>query len=126
MIEFEDYRTRKVLRKEKQIRRTNGWNALHEDFINNDERQGYHVTYVNGTDDPANSEENREIALQFKLKKLLIGTIENDTITWTDFKMLMRLERNLKLKQTTVDKLITVRQGGLSGIVQRIKNVFGI
>ena len=36
----------------KSIHASNGWRALHTDFINNKELDGYHVTFVNGIDDP--------------------------------------------------------------------------
>jgi len=126
MIETRTYPTRKVLKRQRKLMNQQGFRTLHEDFINNDESQGYKVTFVNGRDDPNNSDEQKERDLQFRLEKLLVRTIENDTITFNDFKMLMRLERGLKLQQSTIDRLIVVRQGGLSGIIQRIKNLFGL
>jgi len=121
-VEIENYPTRKVMKRGKTRMNQLGFRTLHIDSINN----GFRVTFVNGSDDPDNSDKTRERGLQFKLKKLLITTIENDTITFSDFKMLMRLERGLELKQSTVDKLIIVRQGGLSGIIQRLRNLFGL
>jgi len=122
MIETEIYPTRKVMKREKAKRILNNWRSLHTDFINNK----FHVTFVNGSDNPDNSDEAKDSRLKHKLTKLLVRTIENDTITFNDLKMLMRLERGLKLQQSTVDKLITVRQGGLRGILQRIKNLFNL
>jgi len=122
MIETEDYKNRKVMSRGKAVRTGNGWRALHTDFINN----LYHVTFVIGSDDPHNSDESKDRQSKFELEKLLIVTLQNDTMTFSDLKMLLRIEHDLELKQSTIDKLIIVRQGGLSGIAQRIKNLFGI
>jgi len=121
-IVIETYPTRKVMKRQKQLKALVGFSSLHTDFIDNK----FRVTFVNGSDDPANSDEARDDKLKFKLRQLLIRSIENDTITFTDLKMLMRLERGLKLQQSTIDKLVIIKQGGLSGIVQRIKNLFGL
>jgi len=125
-VVIETYPTRKVMRRDKNIMSKAGFRPLHTDFIDNDKSKGFRVTFVNELDDPDNSEEQKTRNLQFKLRKLLIRTIENDTITFEDLKILMRLERGLELQQSTIDKLIVVRQGGLSGIVQRIKNLFNL
>jgi len=125
-IQIENYPTRKVMKKNKKIMNRAGFRSLHTDFIDNDESKGYKVTFVNGKDDPNNSEEVQKSKTRFRLQKLLVKTIENNTITFEDYKMLMRLERGLELKQSTIDKLIIVRQGGVSGIVQRIKNLFNL
>jgi len=121
-VEIKLYPTRKVMRKEKQKFNQLGFRPLHTDFI----EKWYRVTFVNGTDDPDNSDEAKESRLQFKLQKLLIQSIENDTIDFKDYKMLMRLERGLKLQQSTINKLVIIKQGGLSGILQRIKNLFNL
>jgi len=126
LIEIETFRTRKIMKREKLIRTTNGWRPLHTDFVDNNESDGYRVTFVNGLDDSSNSDEAKENQSKQRLRDLLIQTIENDTITFSDLKILMRLERGLELQQSTIDKLIIVRQGGLSGIIQRIKNLFNL
>lgn len=112
--------------RQKKLMVANGWSSLHTDFINNNERDGFKVTFVNGSDDPDNSDQEKENRLRFRLKQLLVESIEKDTITWEEYKMLLRLERDLELKQSTIDKLIILKQGGLSGIIQRIKNLFGL
>jgi len=117
-LETEDYPTRKAMKKGKILRHADGWSSLHTDIINT----GFHVTY--DKEDPNRQPTEEEI--REKLRKLLVKTIENDTITFEDLKMLMRLERGLELEQTTIDKLIVVRQGGFSGIIQRIKNLFNL
>jgi len=123
---IETYPTRKVMRRDKKIMNKAGFTSLHTDFIDNDESKGYRVTFVNGADDPDNNEESKENRLQAKLHELLVQSIENDTIDWKDYKILQRIERGLKLKQSTIDKLIIVKQGGLAGIIQRLKNLFGL
>jgi len=50
-----DYATRTELRSGILQEQSKGWRELHTDFINNNEADGFHVTYVNGTDDPANT-----------------------------------------------------------------------
>jgi len=125
-IQIHNFPTRKVMKKEKKKMNQLGFRSLHTDFINNNESQGFKVTFVNGVDDPNNSEEQKTREIRFELRELLIKTIENDTITFKDYKMLMRLERGLELQQTTIDKLIVIKQGGFSGIIQRIKNLFNL
>ncbi len=53
-IELEDYSSRVLMKQGKEVRISNGWRSLHTDFINNKESDGYHVTFVNGLDDPDN------------------------------------------------------------------------
>jgi len=125
-VETENYPTRKVMKREKLKRTKNGWRSLHTDFINNKESDGFHVTFVNGLDDPSNSDQAKERKIKTRLQELLTQSIQNDTITFKDYKILMRLERGLELQQSTVDKLVIIKQGGLSGIVQRIKNLFNL
>lgn len=122
-IKTQIYTTRKVMKREKKKMNQLGFRALHTNFIDNDESNGFNVTFVDSIDEPKNSDES---IVKDRLTALLIKTLENDTITFQDLKILMRLERDLELKQSTIDKLIVVRQGGLSGIIQRIKNLFGL
>ena len=87
-IETEDYQTRALMKIEKENRNRNGWRALHTDFINNKELDGYHVTFVNGLDDPDNApdvvakreaqrlENIREEELRDKLKNRTISQPE--------------------------------------------------
>lgn len=51
-IEIEDYSNRVLMKTAKKIRASNGWRALHTDFINNKESDGYQVTYDNTPDPP--------------------------------------------------------------------------
>ena len=87
-IKIEDYVTRITMKTAKRIRASNGWRALHTDFINNKESDGYRVTYVKGTDDPDNSSEatqrrqdfEREKRLKEKWRAGTISTVEKDEI----------------------------------------------
>jgi len=121
LIEIKDFPTRKVMKREKKIMNSKGFRALHTDFINN----VYHVTFVNGTDDHVNPEQ-KEIDVKRALQELLVENIQRDTITWKDYKILQRLERDLELQQSTIDKLVIIKQGGLRGILQRIRDLFNL
>ena len=125
-IEFEDYHTRKIMKKAKDVRVSNGWRSLHTDFINNKESDGFHVTFVNGIDDPSNSPEAIQQRAEAALLELLLDKLKNDTITPSQLRVLMRLERGIPLLQSTMDKLTIALQGGLSGLIQRIKNLFNL
>jgi len=70
-IEFEDYLTRDLMKQGKKIRHDNGWISLHTDYINNKESDGFHVTFVNGSDDPSNSPE----AIQREQERLRIDEL---------------------------------------------------
>jgi len=125
-LQIKIYPTRKVMKREKKRMNEIGMRSLHTEFIDNDESKGFKVTFVNDIDDPNNSEENKTIRLQERLQELLVESIEKDIITWDEYKMLLRLERGLELKQSTIDKLIVIKQGGFNGIIQRLKNLFGL
>jgi len=79
----------------KQIKQDNGFRALHTDFINNEEKNGYRVTYVSGTDDPHNSPEEAAKKIKFQQKKQLTVKLVNDTLTFKEFKEMTRLEKGL-------------------------------
>ena len=49
-----DYPTRDLMKQGKSQKHLQGFRPLHTDFINNDESQGYRVTFANGPDDPDN------------------------------------------------------------------------
>jgi len=52
--EIKVYRTRDLMKEGKRLMHTQKFRPLHTNFINNDESQGYEVTFVNGLDDPHN------------------------------------------------------------------------
>jgi len=64
--EIIDYPTRDLMKQGKILKHPQGFRPLHTDFINNDESQGYRVTFVDGPDDPDNDQGKWE-----KLKKLV-------------------------------------------------------
>lgn len=57
MKEIIDYPTRFFMKAGKKDKHSQGLRPLHTDFINNDESQGYRVTFVKGEDDPHNTPE---------------------------------------------------------------------
>ncbi len=67
------------------------WYSLHTDFIDEKIR----VTFVNGTDDPANSEEQAQINLTFQRLKELSLKLQDNTITFEELKELMRIEKGM-------------------------------
>ena len=84
-IETEDYATRILMKSGKQRRLNNGWRSLHTDFINNTERDGYHVTFVNGLDDPDNdpviiAERDQQKLDSIRINELKVK-LRNNTIT---------------------------------------------
>lgn len=83
-IETEDYITRDLMKQGKKIRHSNGWRSLHTDFINNNESQGYHVTFVNGSDDSDNSPEADQRRTEFQRQKVLREKLRNRTMTFPE------------------------------------------
>ncbi len=84
-IETEDYTTKALMKTGKATRHSNDWRPLHTDLINNDESQGYHVTYVNGIDDPDRTPEAIAKRLEQKTKNervdILKTKLKNRTIS---------------------------------------------
>ena len=80
-IQFEDYATRDLMKQGKKIRNDNGWYGLHTDFINNKEADGFHVTFVNGSDDPENSPEGIQKRTEFLREKELREKLRNRTLS---------------------------------------------
>tara|TARA_R110000751_G_C13573120_1_gene458870 strand:+ start:377 stop:655 length:279 start_codon:yes stop_codon:yes gene_type:complete len=48
------------------------------------------VTFVNGIDDPDNSDEYKQKQIKFKRKKTLNSKLQDDSITFNELKELMR------------------------------------
>lgn len=80
-IEIEEYVNRATMKAAKIIRSNNGWTPLHEDFINNKESNGYRVTYVNGLDDPNNSQKAIQERLDFQRLEGLREKVKRRTIS---------------------------------------------
>lgn len=58
------------------------------------------------------------------LYKLLLGKLENNTITIEQLKTLIRLEHGFPLTQTTRDKILIAVQGIVGTLRDRLKAVF--
>ncbi len=56
-----DFQTRSLMKIGKISQHNLGLRPLHTDFINNDESQGYHVTFVSGSDDPTNGPKPKQL-----------------------------------------------------------------
>jgi len=63
---------------------------------------------------------------QLILYKLLIGKLQNDTITFSQLKTLIRLEHGFELTQTTRDKILIAVQGIVGTLRDRLKSAFGL
>ncbi len=79
--EIINYLTRDLMKQGKILKHSQGLRPLHTDFINNDESQGYRVTFVDGTDDPNNSPEAIQRELEFQRQKILREKLKNRTIS---------------------------------------------
>jgi len=60
------------------------------------------------------------------LLKLLLGKLENNTITIEQLKTLIRLEHGFELTQTTRDKILIAVQGIVGTLRDRLKSAFGL
>lgn len=84
------------MKQEEKIRNENGWISLHTDFINNDELQGYRVTFVNGQDDPNNDPilvvKRREEEENILRTKELTVKLNDDTITNIEIREFLKLK----------------------------------
>jgi len=118
-IETEFYFTRKLMKKGKKQRHLNQWRPLHTDFIN----KRFKVTYVNGSDNPQQTESQKA---EFILTELLLGKLQNDTITQSQLRTLIRLEHGFELTQTTRDKILIAIQGVIGSLRDRIKAAFNL
>jgi len=63
---------------------------------------------------------------EFILKKLLLGKLQNNTITFKQLKTLIRLEHGYELTQTTRDIILIAVQGSIGGLIDRIRNAFNL
>ena len=87
-----EYSTRDEYEIDAKLKNKDGLRVLHPDFINNDESQGHHVTYVKGLDDPDNAP---ELVEERRLQK-----IDSDRI-----KLLKEKSRNNTLSQQDKDEI---------------------
>lgn len=69
-----------------------GFRSLHTDFINNDESQGYRVTFVDGTDDPNNDPALVAKRAQEQTNRLRKDELENKPVlTIPEMRELLKL-----------------------------------
>ncbi len=64
-IRIIDYQTRQQMKNGHELQNRQGFRTKHIDFINNDESQGYHVTYTNDAEIISNA---REYELSKKIR----------------------------------------------------------
>jgi len=95
MKEIIDYPTRFFMKAGKKDKHSQGLRSLHTDFINNDESQGYRVTFVDGIDDPNNEPkalaESEKNHTRKKRTRDLTQKLDDDTITDKEVMELSRL-----------------------------------
>ena len=90
--EIKIYQTKDEMNIGKTTFRAQGMRSLHTDFINNDEKQGYRVTFVNGTDDPSNAPELVEERIQKQIDRIRKEELQNKpNITLPEMQELLRL-----------------------------------
>ena len=90
--EIRDYPTRDLMKQGKTTFHAQGLYALHTDFINNDESQGYRVTFVSGLDEPDNDPVLVTQRAQEQTNRLRKDELENKPIlTIPEMRELLRL-----------------------------------
>lgn len=70
--------------------RVGEWRSLHTDFVNGQ----VVITFVNGIDDPDNSQENQDKRTQNQRKQILKNKILNNTISFEEMKEYFRFGMN--------------------------------
>ena len=90
--ETKDYQTREEMNQGKTLFIAQGMRSLHTDFINNDEKQGYRITWVNGLDDPNNAPQLVAKREQEETNQLRKEELQNKSnITLPEMQELLRL-----------------------------------
>ena len=90
--EIINYNTFVLMKQGKKEKHSQSFRPLHTEFINNDEKQGYRVTFVNGLDDPNNAPELVAQREQEKIKQLRKEELQNKSnITLPEIQELLRL-----------------------------------
>lgn len=92
-LRTETYYTRKERNKIVKAANANGESVIHDNFLENDLKELILDVRVD------------VIPPSFYLHKALEKRLANDTLTFKDMKILMRLERGMPLLQTTLDKI---------------------
>ena len=90
--EIKIYQPRDKMNLDKTSFNSKGMRSLHTDFINNDESQGYRVTFVNGIDDPNNAPELVAQRAKEQTNRIRKEELQNkQNITLPEMQELMRL-----------------------------------
>ena len=90
--EIKHYQTRDEMKIGKTTFNAQGMRSLHTDFTNNDESQGYDVTFVDGLDDPHNAPELVAQREQQQTNQLRKEELQNKpNITLSEMQELLRL-----------------------------------
>jgi len=111
----QNYRSPNQRKQFLKIAHSNGETMLHDDFLaNNVKRLTFDVV-------PVLPPDPNEI-----LKELLLGKLQNNTITFEQLKTLIRLEHEFELTQTTRDKILIAVQGVIGSLRDRIKSIFNL
>ena len=79
--EIIDYLTRAEMKTGKDEKNLQGMRSLHTDFKNNDQSQGYRVTFVDGLDDPNNAPEVVAQRAQEQTRQLRKQELENKPVS---------------------------------------------
>ncbi len=94
--EIINYFTKSEMKIGKKQKTIEGFRPLHTNFINNDESQGYRVTFVDGIDDPHNdpalvAERKADKIEKTRTDELLVK-IEDSTINPDEIKEFLKLK----------------------------------
>jgi len=92
-LRTETYYTKKQRREIVRIANANDESVIHDNF------------YPDGRKELVLDVRESEPNPLFLLQKELVKNLENDTLTFKQLKIMMRIERGLPLQQTTLDKL---------------------
>lgn len=88
-----EYHTKRERRQIVKAANLQGESVIHDDFLQDGLKR---LTLAIRTD---------EVDPLFLEKKYLIAKLENDTMTFAELKILLRIEHGLKLQQSTIDRM---------------------
>jgi len=114
-LRTEDYTSNRQRKKALENANRLGESMIHDDLLpNGDHRITFDII-------PSIPLTPNEILL-----KLLLVKLQNNTITNEQLKMLIRLEHNFELTQTTRDKILIAVQGVVGTLRDRLKSAFNL
>ena len=88
VVFFDTMEQAKVVKQQK----SGTWRALHNDFVDGKIR----VTFVNGVDDPINSQETQDRKIFFNRTQELILKLQDDSMTFSEWKEYFRLMNEME------------------------------